>query len=129
MAIDLAHSSNNLPSSDTAFESIGYYLAMALTLVVLIGLLCLCGFVLFYIVSSLVTFIIPIFGLLFVFMACIYKLLLWVSSFAWILNLVLLFVGNQSTVKMMKAPGKPTERIVRAVFEANPQEYFANLRR
>ncbi|KAI3806704.1 hypothetical protein L1987_22618 [Smallanthus sonchifolius] len=40
----------------------------------------------------------------------------------------LVLIVWKSTVKMMKAPGKPTVMIARALFEANPQKYFSNLR-
>ncbi|KAI3729651.1 hypothetical protein L6452_18313 [Arctium lappa] len=55
--------------------------------------------------------------------ACFYS----VPTIFWFLKQFLCF-GGKSAVKMMKAPGRPSMMIARAVFEADPQGYFANLR-
>ena len=48
-----------------------------------------------------------------------------VGAAAWGISRML---SDNTDTKMMKAPGKPTEMIKRDAFEANPKEYFANLR-
>ncbi|GJY27380.1 SAM and SH3 domain-containing protein [Tanacetum coccineum] len=140
------HSLNNMFPPETRNEQIRYLLKVAAVIVLSLGSVICMYTCLGFIFSFLFTLICYIVKLLFMFIICIIRILLWsvtsvVKVSVYPLTAVFRFVtvilrcvrqclwfGGNVGVKMMKAPGKPTVMIARAVFEANPKQYFANLR-
>ncbi|PWA86178.1 hypothetical protein CTI12_AA142000 [Artemisia annua] len=140
------HSLNNMFPPETRNEQIRHLFKVAAVIVLSIGsVICMYTF-LGSIFSFLFTFIYYIVKLLCMFIICIVRILLWpvtsivkasiytlTAAFRFgtvILRCVrqCLWFGGKVGMKMMKAPGKPTVMIARAVFEANPKQYFASLR-
>ncbi|KAL4567647.1 hypothetical protein LXL04_023236 [Taraxacum kok-saghyz] len=79
----------------------------------------------FYPISSIFWCFPSVFSYMFMLISFIGRFLFWCVSSP--IFQCFWFCG-ESAVKLMKAPGRPTMMIVRDVFEADPQGYFANLR-
>ncbi|KAL4567645.1 hypothetical protein LXL04_023234 [Taraxacum kok-saghyz] len=88
-----------------------------------------------YLVFAIFQCFASVVSLLFMFISSVVIFLFWVVTSIFKVCCYVAFpifrcfcFGGKSAVKLMKAPGRPTMMIARAVFEANPKGYFANLR-
>nr|GEZ10735.1 SAM and SH3 domain-containing protein [Tanacetum cinerariifolium] len=109
------HSLNNMFPPETRNEQICYLFKVAAVIVLSIGSV-ICIILLWSVTSVVKVSVYPLtagFRFVTVILRCVRQCL---------------WFGGKVGVKMMKAPGKPTVMIARAVFEANPKQYFANLR-